>query len=181
MRANGETHGSVHRHSHRTFAPARYHRRWPVVEGDLTDYFQRTDGSVSGCDFLEQVPPKVAATMKATLIAVAKAPPVRFCQPRTVGRRPSQAGISTRRLAVAGVFGAFFCLTVASVSPFASEVGGGARVILIPRTAARSDSVASVGLPCAENTVGSRKGSTQWHAPTPPGSGLGRDGRHQER
>jgi hypothetical protein len=36
-------------------------------------------------------------------------------------------------------------------------------------------------LPCAENTVGSRKGSTQWHAPTPPGSGLGRDGRHQER
>ena len=52
-------------------------------------YFQRTDGSVSGRDFLEQVPPKVAATMKATLIAVAKPPPVRFCQPRTVGRRTS--------------------------------------------------------------------------------------------
>lgn len=41
-------------------------------------YFQRADGSVPGRDFLEQVPPKVAATMKATLIAVAKAPPKRF-------------------------------------------------------------------------------------------------------
>jgi len=97
-----------------------------------------THGSVSGCDFLEQVPPKVAATMKATLIAVAKAPPVRFCQPRTVVRRPSEAGTFTRRLAVAGVFGAFFCLTFASVSAFASEVGRGARVIFVPMARATS-------------------------------------------
>ena len=52
-------------------------------------YFQRTDGSVSGRGFTEQIQLKAPAAMKATVIAVEKAPPVYFCQPWTVGRRPS--------------------------------------------------------------------------------------------